>query len=225
MKNNTPLTLNDLLKRFDEEFTYIDQVDGKKRYCFDYCDPDEKAEEVKDFIVKAIKDALEVGVPVLSSSGSYFIVSFEDYERVSARSWSVSSDGYIRTTENHKNLPLARWLLDAPEDKEVDHINGVKADNRRENLRLCTPSENKSNRGLQKNNKLGVKGIHFGYGKFQANIKKDGKRHYLGAYKTIQEAVDAYNKAARELHGEFAKLTDTTQYDENVLKFLGEEEV
>ncbi len=89
---------------------------------------------------------------------------------------------------------------------EVDHINRNPSDNRWSNLRLVTSDENKLNRGAHKNNKVGVKGVSRNHKKWQAQIKHDGKRFYLGSFDTIEEADAAYRLAAQKHHGDFAAI-------------------
>ena len=89
---------------------------------------------------------------------------------------------------------------------QVDHINGNKLDNRKENLRLATPQQNSSNIGIRKNNKSGYKGVCWSKRdkKWIASIYKNNKKQYLGCFDDIVEAVRAYDRAALELFGEFA---------------------
>ena len=92
-------------------------------------------------------------------------------------------------------------------DGMIDHINGNKSDNRIENLRLATKSQNNVNNPKpQKNNKLGVRGVSFhkGTGKFIAQLRKDKKRINLGYFNTIEEASKAYIAASQQYHGEFS---------------------
>ena len=104
---------------------------------------------------------------------------------------------------------MHRLIMGAPENKEVDHINGDRFDNRRENLRLCNSSQNKCNRGPRKDNQSGFKGVswHPQRKKWTARIKSPyGKYLHLGLYSSKLEAAEAYNKAAIEKHGTFAWL-------------------
>ena len=70
----------------------------------------------------------------------------------------------------------------------VDHINGDKLDNRKANLRVCTKSENQVNRRVAKG-RCGYLGVAKHYGKFQARIRRNKKRIYLGRFDTAEEAA------------------------------------
>jgi len=90
----------------------------------------------------------------------------------------------------------------------VDHVNGSKTDNRFENLRQATHSENMRNRGAQKNNACGYKGVYFTKKdkRWVANIWLHGKKKYLGEFSTPEDAHAAYCAAAEKYHGEFARF-------------------
>jgi hypothetical protein len=77
----------------------------------------------------------------------------------------------------------------------LDHINGDKHDNRIENLRAATPSQNQHNRQAQKNSSLGVKGVFCEGTRYTAQIQVNGKRKRLGSYPTIEEAAAARRQA------------------------------
>ena len=84
----------------------------------------------------------------------------------------------------------------------IDHINGDTTDNRICNLREATHQQNSMNRDISKNNKKGYENIRkYKSGRWSARVS-------LGTYDTFEEARDAYNAAARMLHGEFARLIE-----------------
>jgi hypothetical protein len=89
---------------------------------------------------------------------------------------------------------------------EIDHINGLPADNRIANLRLATHAENGRNSRRRKSSS-GLKGTRWRPERnvWVGQIKKDGKNIFLGHFATAEEAHAAYAKAAAELHGQFAR--------------------
>jgi hypothetical protein len=93
-------------------------------------------------------------------------------------------------------------------DVIVDHVNLDGLDNRRENLRVCTQSENLRNRRLNRRSKTGLKGVswHCGSRKYEANIRVNGRQTRLGYFSDPIAAARAYDDAARKYHGEFARV-------------------
>jgi AP2 domain-containing protein/HNH endonuclease len=89
-----------------------------------------------------------------------------------------------------------------------DHINGDIHDNRRENLRVATIAQNSQNKKLAVNNTSGFKGVFLckRTGKWVSRIGANGKYRHLGTFNTPEDAYAAYCYAAKELHGEYAKL-------------------
>lgn len=89
----------------------------------------------------------------------------------------------------------------------VDHINCDPSDNRWCNLRHATRSQNNANTGARKTNLLGVKGVsQLPSGRFRTEILLNGRRRYLGTFNTIEEASAAYQQAANDHHGEYARV-------------------
>lgn len=145
-------------------------------------------------------------------NGTIAKVDPDVYEEVAKHNWYLDAAGYARTNvwEGGRKSAAPRMhrmvLQDASIKMHIDHINGDRLDNRRENLRVCTASQNSMNRGAQANNSSGYKGVIFDKNrvKWRAEICHGGKRLYLGRYNTAEEAAIAYNAAALKYHGEFA---------------------
>ncbi len=101
------------------------------------------------------------------------------------------------------------WFLHhgAWPDEDIDHINGNKVDNRIENLRPVSRSQNMSNVGMQKNNKSGFIGVFWETraGKWKAVVAKNKKNISLGLFECPVEAAIAYNEAALKYHGSYAQ--------------------
>ena len=89
----------------------------------------------------------------------------------------------------------------------IDHRDGNITNNRWNNLRRATASQNNANRRRPRHNTSGYKGVSFrrDSGKWSATIGRDGKIIHLGIFATPQEAHEVYVKAARKLFGEFAR--------------------
>ncbi len=90
----------------------------------------------------------------------------------------------------------------------IDHINGVRADNRWGNLRECSNTQNMQNSGITNKSKSGIKGVHWckERQKWGAWICVNKKRIGLGRFPTIEEAATAYRLAATRYFGEFARF-------------------
>ena len=91
--------------------------------------------------------------------------------------------------------------------KEVDHIDTNTLNNDIKNLRAATPSQNKSNRGIMRNNTSGVKGVNWQKNakKWCASCQVNKKRVRLGYFENIEDAEKAVKSAREQLHGQFAR--------------------
>ena len=103
------------------------------------------------------------------------------------------------------------WFLVTKKDPGnmmIDHIDGNPHNNKFENLRIATSRQNQCNQKIRRDNTSGLKGVSWSEErqKWQTGIQVNGKRVGLGRFNTKEEAYEAYCKAAKELHGEFARL-------------------
>lgn len=100
------------------------------------------------------------------------------------------------------------WMTGVEPTKEIDHEDLVGSNNRWDNLREATHSQNMSNTGISRRNTTGFKGVFWykAYGKWAAQIWRNKKAYFLGYYDTPEEASAAYEAKAKELSGEFARI-------------------
>jgi hypothetical protein len=88
---------------------------------------------------------------------------------------------------------------------EIDHINEDRSDNRIANLREATHGQNNTRARARKDNRSGVLGVFKCGNRWQAQIMHNGAKYHLGVHATIEEAKAARDKAAKHLHGKFAR--------------------
>jgi hypothetical protein len=124
------------------------------------------------------------------------LIDSEDQKRVGLRKWSVGSNGYLQTTFKDTRVSLHHYLIGRPLlSLEIDHINRNKLDNRKNNLRIVTRTQNAINRGKQSNNRSGKTGVNFHqtgkYSYWRAYIHVKGKQKDLGSFVTKEEAIAA----------------------------------
>jgi len=129
----------------------------------------------------------------------------EDFEKIKQYKWYLCQTGYATNFKTRKRIH--QLLMECPKGMEVDHKDGNKLNNKRENLRPATKSQQGQNRGPSKANKLGLRGVwKIRNGKYTSQIGLMGKKFFLGSFPSAEQAALAYNEKAKELFGEFAKL-------------------
>lgn len=109
-------------------------------------------------------------------------------------------------------VSLHRAITGATESQKVDHRNGYGLDNRRENLRVCTHRQNIANQRKSANRSSKYKGVSFHKQNqcWTANIHKRPMYKYLGSFTSELEAAHAYDAAAVEAFGVFARVNFPT---------------
>jgi len=146
------------------------------------------------------------------SQGRVAIVDEIDYEYLNQFKWYFKSEYAVRNDYINgirTTVRMHRIIMNCTESIcEVDHIDFNKLNNRRYNLRICTRSENMINKiksGLYSSN---YKGVSFNKdkNKYIARVKKNGKSIFLGLFESEIEAALAYDRAAKNLFGEYAYL-------------------
>jgi hypothetical protein len=119
---------------------------------------------------------------------------------------SLTKAGYYEICYNNQRFLSHRlawfFVYDEVPNGVIDHINGLKTDNRIQNLRCVSQKENSQNSLVaSKSSKSGVRGVYRNkVGSWIAQITCGGKKSYLGSFKTIEEAKEVYMKAKKQLH-------------------------
>lgn len=153
---------------------------------------------------------------ITTKKGEQFTVLYDecDHELVAKYKWHRAAHGYVRgraiiDPSGHPIL-MHRLFLGLQNNDGVfaDHKNWNRLDNRRENIRVCTVGENNLNHRIRRDNKSGYKGVywHKRDEKFVSCVRLCRQVFSLGYFDCPIEAAKAYDKKAKELHGEFAYL-------------------
>ena len=149
------------------------------------------------------------------TKGQFAIVDAEDFSWLKqwkwVAGWNKTSFSYYAYRQNKGfTTYMHREILNLTKgDKLIcDHINHDTLDNRRENLRICTSSQNNAHSKKQTGSKSALKGAswHSQTDKWTAEIWHQGKKIYLGFFDTDLLAHLAYVKASKEIHGEFSQI-------------------
>lgn len=121
------------------------------------------------------------------------LCSTDVYEDLMKYSWHVTDTGYVQSEVHGRTTTMHKYLMKTPKGMVVDHINGIRHDNRRENLRILTKLGNNQNRRKKK----GVSSLHRGVGKIGkrwcASITVNGNYTNLGGYKEEHMAAEAFD--------------------------------
>ena len=143
--------------------------------------------------------------------GSFpFLFDLEDLPVIQSHIWYRDKDGYLAScyyfNGQQRFVRFHRIVMRAQPGQVVDHINKDRSDNRKQNLRCCSRSENVRNRGLCSSNTSGVTGVFFDKArdKWVASITHEHKRILIGRFSAKEDAVAARLAKESELFNEFA---------------------
>jgi hypothetical protein len=146
------------------------------------------------------------------TKGYVTLIDDDVYEELNKYKWHYHEGYALRMERVSKNrrryIRMHRVIMNTPDGMEPDHINGNSLDNRKSNLRNCTHAENSCNSKIQINNTSGYKGVSWNKlrKKWSVKVVKNQEHIFLGLYTDKKEAVMVYNKNAKEMFGEFARL-------------------
>jgi frataxin-like iron-binding protein CyaY len=140
------------------------------------------------------------------TNGGIALIDEEDYERITARKWYRTPEGYAKATDHTDPRWMHSYVLRTFE--EVDHRDGHKLDNRKQNLRITTRNDNVQNsakRGINPTSRY--KGVHFNKQtkKWISQICIDYKITHLGSFDDEIDAAKAYDVAVLEARGSHAR--------------------
>jgi hypothetical protein len=144
--------------------------------------------------------------------GQFAIVDDADFDELSKFKWhskhNPNDDRWDASrVVDGRIVKMQQVIMGKRDGMQIDHINHNSLDNRRQNLRFCTGSQNCQNRRKKRGGKFEYKGVFQNrQGKFTVRIMIEGKRKSIGTFRDLVNAADAYNRAALENYGEFALL-------------------
>ena len=146
------------------------------------------------------------------TKGRFAIVDAADFEWLNRYKWQAAYNGtkFYATTKNRRggNIWMHRMIMKAPKGMVVDHINGNGLDNRRCNLRICTPQQNSCNRRKHADGKSRFIGVSPWHHKWQVSVG----HQYVGLFEDEVEAAKARDRKAIEMYGEHARLNFPPQH-------------
>lgn len=154
-------------------------------------------------------------IPLLNS-GRKAVIDASDYGLIRRKKWMLNADGYVVARARNCDgswtfVLLHRFLMNPPAHLWVDHRNRDPLNCCRSNLRILSPSQSGANRGINKNNTSGYRGVtwHRHAKKWVARIRQYGYLIDLLYSDNPMECARAYDSAAVRLFGEYAATNES----------------
>ena len=145
------------------------------------------------------KEKIKIAETIVDNNMYYIIIK---------HTWCLNGRGYVQSKINGKIIRLHRFILDCYDELKVDHINGNPLDNRKINLRISTNKENGQNKTKIENCTSKYIGVcyHIKNKKWQADIKINGEKKYIGLFNTEEEAAKARDEYTKKYFPNFGKI-------------------
>lgn len=141
----------------------------------------------------------------IKSNGSYVkaLIDIEDIEKCkNVGIWSISKNGYVVNCKS--GIYLHRFVMNCPDNIEVDHEFHNTLDNRKSRLRLATSSQQKMNTHIRKDNKSGHRGVYYDKQRNTWNVHlKSGNHRIAKRFKEYNDAVLFCEEKLKEIQGDF----------------------
>jgi hypothetical protein len=181
----------------------------------------ENAIKIRDIILKTkeLKQKLNIEIKhnlineydqhiIKTNKNEDIVVDKDLYNELNQYIWHKNTQGYASTNINKKTISMTKYILKYNGKDVIDHINGNKLDNRKENLRIVTYTQNAQNKSKRENTTSKYIGVYFRKDRntWIAEIRVNSKKNYLGKFKTEIEAAKARDIATKKHFGEYGKL-------------------
>lgn len=150
-----------------------------------------------------------VTVSALTAKGEEFFIDLVDLHIIENMTFHTDDRNYLYGgTYKNGTKQLHRLIMGEPQEMEIDHKDGNPLNNRRNNLRICTHSENMKNMKIRINSKTGIRGVCWcnRKNKWRSYITSNNTTIHIGYYDDIEEAKTHRLEKQKELHGEYSRV-------------------
>nr|DAZ13696.1 MAG TPA: endonuclease [Caudoviricetes sp.] len=145
-----------------------------------------------------------------TNDNKQFYCDLEDYDKIKNYCWRINKHGYVETQKNKRKILMHRFIMNVPDDKDIDHINRIRCYNLKSNLNIVTKKENNQNNSIYKNNTSGITGVSYDTysGLWKSYININGKR----INGTSSENIDVAINSRKELEKKYFYYLNSIQH-------------